>query len=175
MHINIQQLYERYLTLNIPNPFSLDQIHVRLTNHYYADKVNLSLFSNLSGDPYADFDQAIAAYVFNDERGINKLLKLNNAQEIYEPFEFAWIINSTIQGFSHMLSIEISVLQQEITKDQMVLGNLLFEEYLLALYLTGHIYFEDDQLIDKVISRYKEGYRLRYFGNQNGHDTYLYK
>lgn len=83
------------------------------------------------------------------ERGIHELLKLNNEEEIYEPFEFAWNINSTIQGFSHMLSIEISVLMQEITKDQMVLGNLLFERYLLALYLTGHIYFEDDQLIDQ--------------------------
>ncbi|MEK3703457.1 pyruvate kinase [Paenibacillus sp. FSL R7-0198] len=173
MHINIQQLYERYLTLNIPNPFSLEQIHDHLTNKYHAEKVDLSLFSNLSSDPYADFDQAIAAYVFKDKRGIIELLKLNNEEEIYEPLEFAWIINSTIQGFSHMLCVEISVLQIEIPKEQMVLGNLLFEEYLVALYLTGHIFFENDQLIDKVIARYKEGYRLRYFGNQNGDDTYL--
>lgn len=174
MEIDIQKLHKKYLTLDIPNPFSLGQIHDRLINKYYAEQVDLSLFSDLSNDPDAEFDQAIAAYVFKDQRGIVELLKLNNEEEIYEPLEFAWIINSTIRGFSHMLCVEIGVLQLEIPKEEMVLGNLLFEEYLVALYLTGHIQFEDDLLIDKVIARYKEGYRLRYFGNQNGDDTYLH-
>lgn len=57
----------------------------------------------------------------------------------------------------------------------MYLGNLPFEEYLIKLYLTGHIRFEDDLFIDKLMARFRESYRLRYFGMQNGDEKYLYK
>ncbi|MDK8193100.1 pyruvate kinase [Paenibacillus sp. UMB7766-LJ446] len=173
--IDIQRLYEKYLTLEIPNPFTLEQIHNRLTEAYYAEQVDLNIFSSLRFDPEAGFDQALAAYVFKDERGIQKILKLNNDEEIHEPLEFAWIINSTLQGFSHMLVLEIDVLRGKIEEEEMYLGNLPFEEYLITLYLTGHIQFEDDLFIDKLAARFQEGYRLRYFGMQNGDEKYLYK
>ncbi|WP_408891959.1 hypothetical protein [Paenibacillus taichungensis] len=57
----------------------------------------------------------------------------------------------------------------------MYLGNLPFEEYLITLYLTGHIQLGNDLFIDKLMVRFREGYRLHYFGMQNGDEKYLYK
>lgn len=62
MHIDIEKLYQKYLTLDIPNPFTLEQIHDRLTKKYRAEKVDLERFADLRNDPYAGFDQAVAAY-----------------------------------------------------------------------------------------------------------------
>lgn len=174
LEIDIQKLYEKYLTLDIPNPFTLEQIHERLTQKYYGEKVDLERFSNLRRDPEAGFDKALAAYVFEDERGIRELVKLNRDEDIHEPLEFAWVINSTLIGISELLSLEIYVFHG-MDKEEMVLGNLRFEEFLIVLYLTGYIQFENDSLIDQVIARYKEGYCFRFFGMQDGYENYLYK
>ncbi|MGG4132125.1 hypothetical protein ABEW19_28115 [Paenibacillus illinoisensis] len=73
-----------------------------------------------------------------------------------------------------MLDLEIDVPRGKI-EEEMYLGNLPFEEYLITLYLTGHIQFEDDLFIVKLAARFREGYRLRYFGVQNSDERYLYK
>ncbi|KAA8752481.1 pyruvate kinase [Paenibacillus sp. UASWS1643] len=174
MQIDIQKLYDKYITLNIPNPFTLEQIHERLTEKFYAEKVDLEEFSDLRNDPHAGFDQAIAAYVFKDERGTKQLISLNKDEDIHEPLEFAWIINSTVRGFSLLLTLEIDVFYG-MEESEMTLGNPRFEEYLILLYLTGYIEFENDSFINPLRARYREGYRLRYFGMQNGDENYLYK
>lgn len=174
MEIDIQKLYEKFLTLDFPNPFTLEQIHERLTQKYYGEKVDLESFSNLRRDPEADFDKAVAAYVFKDERGTRELVKLNRDEDIHEPLEFALVINSTLLGNSELLSLETYVFHG-MDKAEMVLGNLRFEEFLIVLYLTGYIQFENDPLIDQIIARYKEGYGLRFFGAQDGYENYIYK
>ncbi|WP_145152154.1 pyruvate kinase [Paenibacillus xylanexedens] len=174
MQIDIQKLYDKYITLNIPNPFTLEQIHERLTEKYYAEKVDLEEFSDLRNDPYAGFDQAVAAYVFKDERGTKQLISLNKDEDIHEPLEFAWIIESTVRGFSLVLNLGIDVFYG-MEESEMTLGNQRFEEYLILLYLTGYIEFENDYFINPLRARYREGYRLRYFGMQNGDDNYLYE
>ncbi|WP_339196604.1 pyruvate kinase [Paenibacillus sp. FSL P4-0176] len=174
MHIDIQKLYDKYMTLNIPNPFTLEQIHDRLTKKYYAEKVDLEEFSDLRNDPHAGFDQAVAAYVFKDERGTKQLISLNKDEDIHEPLEFAWIIRSTVRGFSLLLTLEIDVFYG-MEESEITLGNQCFEEYLILLYLTGYIEFENDSFINPLRVRYREGYRLRYFGMQNGDENYLYK
>lgn len=174
MHIDIHRIYEKYLSLNIPNPFHLDDIHRRLTEVYYAEKVDLSNFSYLSRDPEANFENATAAYVFRDQRGIQKLIELNNNEEIHEGMEYGWVINSTLIGLSHVLSLEICLFYG-IDTEKMHLGNLEFEEYLIALYLTGYIRFDNDTQIDLLIERYRNGYYFRYFGAHNGEEMYLYK
>ncbi|MDR6726155.1 hypothetical protein J2W91_004661 [Paenibacillus amylolyticus] len=173
MNIDIDKLYEKYVSLNIPNPFSLDDIYRRLTKMYYAEEVDLSYYSSLSRDPEANFENATVAYVFHDERGIQKLLKLNNANEIHEGMEFGWVMNSTQIGVSHVLTLEICIFYGIRTED-MYLGNLEFEEYLVALYLTGHIQFDNDTQIDHLVERYRQGYYFRHFGAYNGSGMYLY-
>jgi len=39
--IDIRRIYEKYLTLNIPNTFNEEQIHKRLTETYFAEKAGL--------------------------------------------------------------------------------------------------------------------------------------
>lgn len=174
MTIDIQNLHQKYTSLEIPNPFSMDQIHSRLTQKYYGEKVDMSLFSDLSLDPDADFDKATAAYVFRDERGRKELLQLNNIEEQHEDMEIAWIINSTMRGMAHQLILETDVFNG-ISKEEMYLGNPRYEEFLVTLYLTGYIQFENDNLIEKLRAKYRNGYRLRYFGMQNSNEEYLYK
>ncbi|MCL6664185.1 pyruvate kinase [Paenibacillus amylolyticus] len=174
MQIDIHKLYEKYLTLNIPNPFSLDDIHRRLTEKYYAEKVDLNFFSALSRDPDADFNNAVTAYVFRDERGIRELVKLNKEEDIDDTMEFGLVINSTQIGVSFVLTLEICIFDG-IEADEIHLGNLRFEEYLIALYLTGYIQFDNDSEIDLLVERYRDGYYFRNFGAYNGQEMYLYK
>lgn len=174
MEIDIQKLYETFLTLDVPNPFTLEQIHERLTQKYYAEKVDLETFAYLRRDPEAGFDEAVAAYVFQDDRGTRELVKLNKEEDINEPLYFAWVIDSTLIGKSNLLVLETDVFHG-MDEEEMVLGNLRFEEFLIVLYLTGYIQFENDSLIDQVIARYKEGYCFRFFGMQDGYENYLYK
>jgi hypothetical protein len=174
MKIDVEKLYKKYLTLNIPNPFTTDQIHRRLTETYFAKKEDLSRFSDLSQDPHAGFDKATGAYVFEDKRGIEKLIRLNRDDEIDKDGQHAYVINSTLIGGSLLLNLELHIFKG-IDKEEIVLGNLRFEEYLIALYITGYIQFENDPVIDKVIERYRDGYYLRYFGMQSGFENYLYK
>lgn len=173
MQIEIDRLYEKYLTLNIPNPFTSDQIHQRLTETYFAEQVDLNRFSDLRNDPHAHFEKATAAYVFEDKRGIEKIISLNPVDCIDKEAQYAYIIGSTVIGSSYLLCLEADVFNGIDTKE-LALGNQRFEEYLIVLYLLGYIKFKDDPLIDKVTSRYREGYYLRYFGMQNGYNKYLY-
>lgn len=175
MQIDIVRLYQKYLTLDIPNPFTLDQIHDRLTKKYRAEKVDLERFSYLRNDPYAGFDQAVGAYVFEDEQAILELIKLNKDDDIdYETMEFAWIMGSTLCGMSNVLVFEIDVFYG-MEEEEMVLGNLRFKEYLIVLYLTGYIQFDNDPILDDLMARCREGYYLRHFGMQDGFERYLYK
>ncbi|WP_434752475.1 pyruvate kinase [Paenibacillus amylolyticus] len=174
MHIDIQKLHDKYLSLSIPNPFSLEQIHTRLTEEYYAEKVDLEHFSSLRNDPEANFDQAVAAYTIRDPRGTFKLIKLNKVEDIHEPLEFSWVIDSTVIGMSFLFNLELNIFDG-IEKSEMYLGNLRYEEYLIALYLAGYIKFENDPLIDEITARYRAGNYLRYFGMQDGYENYLYK
>lgn len=59
-----------------------------------------------------------------------------------------------------MLVLEIDVFRRKIEEEEMYLGNLPFEEYLITLYLTGYIQFEDDLFINKLAACFQEGYRL---------------
>lgn len=173
LQIDIKKLYEKYLALDIPNPFSLDQIHQRLTEEYFAEKVDLDRFSDLSNDPHAGFDRATGAYVFEDKRGIEKLLALNPDEYIDRESQYAYVVGSTVIGMSFLLNLEIDIFYG-IDPKETVLGNQKFEEYLIVLYMLGYIQFENDLIIDKVIALYREGYYLRYFGMQDGYKKYLY-
>ncbi|WP_046226116.1 hypothetical protein [Paenibacillus dauci] len=173
MEIDIQKLYKKYLELNIPNPFSPEQIHQRLTKTYYAQKVDLDRFSDLKEDMYAEFDKATGAYVFEDERGIQKLMQLNNNEDIDSDSVHAWVINSTQLGMSNLLTLEITIFYG-INPENMSIGNLEFEEYLIMLYLAGYIQFENDTCINEIRELYKKGYYLRYFGVQNDSEKFLY-
>lgn len=174
MLIDINKLHKKYLTLNIPNPFTPDQVHQRLTETYFAEKVELDRFADLRNDPHAGFDKATAAYVFEDERGIEKLVALTPDEYISREVKYAYVVGSTVMGVSYILCLEIEIFHG-IEQEEMELGNQRFEEYLIVLYILGYIRFEDDSLIDKVIARYREGYYLRYFGVQDGYEKYLYK
>lgn len=173
--IDIQRIYEKYQTLNIPNTFNEEQIHKRLTETYFAEKVSLERFEDLRQDEHANFENAKGAYVFEDPRGVAKLEQLNNAEEVpSESSLYTWVINSTIQGMSNVLVLEITIFHG-IAKEEMQLGNLRFEEYLVMLYLTGHIEFSNDEQIEHVRDLYRNGHYFRYFGAQNGSGIYLYK
>lgn len=174
MKIDIQKLYEQYLKLNIPNPFSLEQIHQRLTKVYYAQKVELDRFSDLNEDLYANFDKAIGAYIFEDEQGVQKLNRLNRDEEIDKDATHAWVMNSTQLGMSNILTLEITIFYG-MNPENMVIGNLEFEEYLIMLYLTGYIQFENDTCISELRDLYKKGYYLRYFGVQDDSEQFLYE
>ncbi|UPK46614.1 pyruvate kinase [Paenibacillus pabuli] len=180
MQIDIQRLYDKYLTLNIPNRFTLSEIHQTITEKYHAEKVDLELFSDLRGDPYAYFDTAVVAYTFSDSEAIKKLSELNYTKNLSV---ISWILNSrdnkyltggTMRGESCVLDLEIAIFNG-MDEEEKQLGNLRFEEFLIILYLTGHIHFNDDPLIEELKSRYREGYYLRYFGHDNGSGKYLYK
>lgn len=172
--IDIQRIYEKYLTLNIPNTFNEEQIHKRLTETYFAEKVDLDLFEDLRNDLHANFEEASGAYVFKDPRGTTKLARLNTEEEKPEDSSYAWVMNSTQMGMSDMLTLEITIFHG-IAKEQLHLGNLRFEEYLIMLYITGHIEFENDENIERVRDLYRDGHYFRYFGAQNGSGIYLYK
>ncbi len=172
--IDIERIYEKYLTLNIPNTFTDEQIHRRLTETYHAEKVGLERFEDLRQDDHANFENAKGAYVFEDPRGTAKLARLNTEEENPEDSSYAWVMNSTQMGMSNMLTLEITIFYG-IDKEEMKLGNLRFEEYLIMLYLTGYIEFENDESIESVRDLYRNGHYLRYFGVQNGSGVYLYK
>ena len=174
MYIDIRRIYEKYLTLNIPNAFNEEQIHKRLTETYFAEKVSLERFEDLRQDEHANFENAKGAYVFEDPRGTIKLARLNTEEEKPEDSSYAWVMNSTQIGMSNMLTLEITIFYG-IAKEEMQLGNLRFEEYLVMLYLTGHIEWENDEQIEHVRDLYRNGHYFRYFGAQNGSGIYLYK
>ncbi|MBO2942456.1 hypothetical protein JJQ72_00440 [Paenibacillus sp. F411] len=79
---------------------------------------------------------------------------------------------STLQGISNLLALELEIFWG-MDEEEMFLGNKRFEEYLIMLYLTGHIQFENDSIIDYIRDRYKNGYYLRYFGTNDGAELYL--
>lgn len=87
----------------------------------------------------------LVGYLIRDD-GLSKLLTI--------------LTDSTLQGFSHMLVLEVDMLRGKVEEEAMYLGNLPFEEYLITLYLTGFIQFEDDLFINKLAACFQEGYRL---------------
>ncbi|MFB6367872.1 pyruvate kinase, partial [Paenibacillus elgii] len=182
--LNITKLYEKYLSLDIPNPFLLNDIDNRLKTAYHAEEADLRYHEGLRSDPHADFETAIKAYSFTDERGIQELLKLNPEEylESYKPNGFHYILNSkdgihlcgaTDQGLSFVLTLETGIFFG-IEKDKMMLGNEEFEEYLIALYLAGYIQFENDLLLEQAYKRYRAGYTLRWYGFTD-RERFLYK
>lgn len=180
---DIQKLYKEYLTLEIPNPFTLQDIHNRLTKKYAAKEVDKNIFSSLKLDPHARFETVVTAYIFREKKAIKELYKLNKEEELFELHDINYIVNSednihrsgaTTHGMSYLLALESEVFWG-IDQNEMFIGNERFEEYLILLYLTGYIYFENDPFINQLLERYKEGYYLRYFGVHDGQEKYLYK
>ncbi|MBU5353682.1 pyruvate kinase [Paenibacillus silvae] len=180
MQIDINKLYNKYITLDIPNRFTLEQIYQTITEKYFAVKVDMELFSDLRLDPYASFETAVAAYSFPHPEAVKRLSLLNNTENSYD---ISWIINSednvymsggTIRGVSFILDLEIAIFNG-MDEEEKTLGNPRFEEFLIILYLTGYIKFQNDPHIEELVKRYKEGYYLRYFGHDNGSGNYLYK
>ena len=180
--IDIHKLYEKYLTLNIPNPFTLKDIECLYKQKYFAKEVSIECFAGLRRDPHANFDTVVKAYIFRDERGIKELLKLNPDEylECYKPNGINSIINSedniymsggTMQGMSFLLALETSIFCG-IEEENMKLGNEEFEDYLKALYLAGYIQFEDDLLIERAYQRYRDGYTLKWYGLTDGESTF---
>lgn len=173
MQLDIKKLYEKYLSLQIPNPFTLHDIDSRLKTAYFAEEADLRNYEGLRSDPHANFETAVKAYCFPDERGIKKLLKLNPDEYLDdEPNGFHFIINSkdgtylcgaTEQGMSFVLGLE-SCIFSGVDQNNMVLGNEKFEDYLKALYLTGYIQFDNDPLLEQAYERYRAGYTLRWYG-----------
>ncbi|MBN3526326.1 pyruvate kinase [Paenibacillus apiarius] len=182
MNLDINKLFKKYLTLDIPNPFTLEQINNRFKNCYFAEEVDIHYFSDLEKDPHANFDTVVKAYIFRDERGIKELLKLNPDEylECYHPNGINIILNSedktylsgaTEQGMSFLLGLETSIFCG-ISQEDMALGNEKFEDYLKALYLAGYIQFEDDPLIERAYQRYRDGYTLKWYGLTDGESTF---
>ncbi|WP_243895780.1 pyruvate kinase [Paenibacillus sp. F411] len=180
MLFDIEKIYQEYLTLNIPHRFTLSNIHKRLTTRYNATQVDVSNFSALRMDPYACYDSAITAYTFRDDNAIKELIQLNRDLElsggdinlIINSTDKTYITGSTLQGISNLLALELEIFWG-MDEEEMFLGNKRFEEYLIMLYLTGHIQFENDSIIDYIRDRYKNGYYLRYFGTNDGAELYL--
>ncbi|BFH68369.1 hypothetical protein J27TS7_54070 [Paenibacillus dendritiformis] len=186
MQPDINQLYEKYLTLNIPNPFTLEQINERLMKQYSATPVDVNRFDDLKKDPWADFHTAVAAYQFRNSDGVEKLLILESPDEKIEFYKECTygdgcnlILNSedqiyvsggTIQVGTKLLLIELDIFGG-IDKEDMVPGKEEFNDYLKALYLAGYIHFENDSFIEKARQRYREGYRLRRFGSGTSGET----
>ncbi|GAC44445.1 hypothetical protein [Paenibacillus popilliae] len=193
MQLDINKLYEKYLTLHIPNPFTLDQIGARLIKQYAAKQITKEKFIELYDpsfpeDPYADFHTVVTVYIFRDQEGMKKLLTLDSPDEkisfyknINRPYSHGCnlILNSddqvymsggTTQIGTNLLSLETSIFRG-FNEEDAVLGNVRFESYLKALYLVGYIQFENDSLIEKARQRYREGYMLQRFGTQIGNNT----
>lgn len=180
MQIDINKIHQKYLTLKIPNRFTLTDIHERLTTKYQAQEVDISNFSGLRLDPHADWESVVTAYVIRDKNAIRELEELNKESELYDS-DYNVIINSkdkihitgsTLQGFSIVLMLEMDIFWG-MDKEEMYLGNKRFEEYLIILYILGYIQFENDDAINYVRDRYKNGYYLRFFGNNDGRDLFL--
>ncbi|WII37329.1 pyruvate kinase [Paenibacillus thiaminolyticus] len=178
MQLDVTTLYEKYLALHIPNPFTLRDIDERLKTAYYAEEADLRRYESLRSDPDAYFETAVKAYTFRDRRGIEQLLKLNpdNSLHSYRPNGFHYIINSedgihpcggTRQGMSYMLSLENGIFYG-IDPSEMILGNERFEDYLKALYLTGYIQLDNDPLLEQAHARYRAGYTLKWYGMTDG-------
>ncbi|ANA79084.1 hypothetical protein PVOR_27540 [Paenibacillus vortex V453] len=178
MQIDIQKLYDKYMTLDIPNPFNLEQIDQILKDKYFAVETDLENFSGLRFDPYENFDEAVKAYSFRDKRGIKELFKLNSEEydESLVPNGINLTVNSkdnmyisggTEIGGSNLLSIETAIFFG-IDKEEMTLGNERFEDYLVALYLAGYIQFENDTILEDVYKRYRDSYLLEYYGPSSG-------
>ncbi|EJW20339.1 pyruvate kinase [Paenibacillus alvei] len=179
MRPDILTLYEKFLLLSIPNPFTLSDIDTRLKTKYFAEEVDLDQFEGLKKDPYAHYESIVKAYTFRDERGFNQLEKLNPSEYLSSE-EINLLINSddniymsggTTQGTSFLLALETNIFGG-IKKESMVLGNEEFEDYLKALYLTGYIDLEDDFLLQKAHERYRKGNVLKYFGYTQGESTF---
>ncbi|GAC42815.1 UDP-glucose pyrophosphorylase [Paenibacillus popilliae ATCC 14706] len=86
MQLDINKLYETYLTLHIPNPFTLDQIGERLIKQYAAKQITKEKFiecydPSFPEDPYADFHTVVTVYIFRDQEGMKKLLTLDSPDE----------------------------------------------------------------------------------------------
>ncbi|WP_326102189.1 hypothetical protein [Paenibacillus apiarius] len=45
--IDIHKLYGKYLTLNIPNPFTLEEIDARFRQRYLAEEIDIECFADL--------------------------------------------------------------------------------------------------------------------------------
>ncbi|NGP57741.1 hypothetical protein FLT15_04840 [Paenibacillus thiaminolyticus] len=76
----------------------------------------------------------------------------------------------TVQVGTKLLLIELDIFGG-IDKEDMVLGKEEFHDYLKALYLAEYIHFENDPFIEKARQRYREGYRLRWFGSGTSGET----
>ncbi|GAC44267.1 hypothetical protein [Paenibacillus popilliae] len=192
MQLDINKLYETYLTLHIPNPFTLDQIGARLIKQYAAKQITKEKFiecydPSFPEDLYADFHTVVTVYIFRDQEGMKKLLTLDSPDEkvsFYEDINYSrhgcnLILNSddqvymsggTTQIGTKLLTLETKIFMG-IDEENAVLGNVKFESYLKALYLVGYIQFENDPLIEKARQLYREGYRLQRFGTQTGNNT----
>ncbi|GAC44433.1 hypothetical protein [Paenibacillus popilliae] len=191
MQLDINKLYETYLDLHIPNPFTLAQIGERLIKQYAATQITKEKFIELYDpsfpkDPYADFHTVATVYIFRDEEGMKKLLTLDSPDEkksFYEDINIYHscnlILNSEdqvyVSGGTTQIGTKLLCLETDIfwgvDEEEAVLGNVRFESYLKALYLVGYIQFENDPLIEKARQRYREGYRLQRFGTQTGNNT----
>ncbi|GBF76676.1 hypothetical protein PA598K_05160 [Paenibacillus sp. 598K] len=179
--IDLNKLYQKYLENKIPNPFTLQDIQHYLVLKYKAQQVNVGQFSSLQNDPYAKFETAVTAYIFRDEEAVSQLMMLNHADVHLISREINLILNSednvfmsgaTPQGMSFLLELELDVFSG-FDQEEAYLGNKRFEEFLVVLYLTGHIAFDNDPLIDPLRQKFKDGYLLKYFGVQDGNNKYL--
>ncbi|MFW5433117.1 pyruvate kinase [Paenibacillus apiarius] len=180
--IDIHKLYGKYLTLNIPNPFTLEEIDARFRQRYLAEEIDIECFADLKKDRYANFHTARRAYIFRNKQVSDELIKLNPIEDLesLRTAEFNIILNSedniylsgaTEQGRSYLLALETSIFCG-IEEEDMRLGNEEFEDYLKALYLTGYIQFENDPLIEKAYQRYRAGYTLKWYGYTAGKSTF---
>lgn len=182
MIIDFQRLHEHYLKLNLPNPFSLQDIHHRLTTTYDAKQVDIHTFSDLQGDPHAKFETVVTAYTIREDHALKKLMVLNKPEDTLSTHELSLILNSedqqylsggTLRGMSYLLALEVDVFWG-IEKEARVLENEQYKEFLVVLYLTGYLSFANDPLIGRLRERYREGYYLKHYGVQDGHDNYLF-
>ncbi|NOJ74127.1 pyruvate kinase [Paenibacillus alvei] len=165
MKLDISLLYEKFLSINISNPFYLSEIDARLKTKYSAEELDVSKFDDLKKDPYANYDTIVKAYTIHDSRVIEKLVSLNPPGSI-TPEVINFLINSsdgiyysgsTIQGMSNLLGLEASIFGG-IKEEDMVLGNGSFEEYLIFLYLLEYIDLGDDILLKETREYYKNEY-----------------
>lgn len=76
-----------------------------------------------------------------------------------------------MQSPTKLLAIEMSIFSG-INKENMILGKEEFDNYLKALYLAGYIQFKNDFVIEQARKRYRNGYRLRWFGYSSGETTF---
>ncbi|WP_245583536.1 pyruvate kinase [Paenibacillus assamensis] len=132
-----------------------------------AEEVNVNRFADLAKDPYANFNEAVRAYIFRDKEVIEELVKVNDETStflirnylevnlILESTDHKYVSGLTIQGGSEILGYELYVFRG-LPPQQMVLGNEYFEYYLKCLYMTGYITFENDPYYEVACQRVRE-------------------